>query len=79
MNTSHIEIDTNLWLEVEYTVEGYDEGTDYAPPSDPYVVIVRAFLSTPTASIEVTELNSRFMDIEWDKVEEEIEEQIRNA
>ena len=78
MKTAYIELDTNLWLEVEYVVDGYDEGTDYAPPSNASIVIARAFLSTSTASIPVTELNSPFMDIDWDKVEQEIEEQLRN-
>jgi len=79
METAHIELDSNLWLEVEYVIDSYDPGDRYSPPTHASICIMRAFLSTPTASIPVTELNSQFMEIDWDKVEQEIEEQLRNA
>jgi hypothetical protein len=79
METYYYQIDERLSLEAEYTIDGADEGTDYAPPSNPSITLERVYLVEGSKRIEITEMYGRFFDVDWKELENEIEDELYNA
>ena len=79
METYYYQIDERLSLEAEYTIDGADEGTDYAPPSNPSITLERVYLVEGSKRIEITEMYGRFFDGDLNELENEIEDELYNA
>lgn len=79
METFEFQLDSNLFLEAEYTIDGYDEGTDYAPPSYATISLMRVWIVNGNNRIDITEMDPTFFDIQWGKLEEHIENELYNA
>lgn len=79
METYYYQMDERLSLEAEYTIDGADEGTDYAPPSNPSITLERVYLVEGSKRIEITEVYARFMDVDFMEIENAIEDELYNA
>ena len=78
MEQHEIQIDCNVYLEVEYSIQYGEEGTYDTPPSPSTFEIQRLFIRREKSIIEVTEVNPAYLDFQFKRIEEEIEEELMN-
>ena len=78
MERHEIQIDCNTYLEVEYSIQYGEEGTYDTPPSPSTFEIQRLFIRREKSIIEVTEVNPAYLDFQFKRIEEEIEEELMN-
>ena len=78
MQQHEIQIDCNVYLEVEYLIQYGEEGTYDTPPSPSTFEIQRIWLRSGESVIDVTEVNPAYLDFQFKRIEEEIEEELMN-
>ena len=66
------------YLEVEYSIQYGEEGTYDTPPSPSTFEIQRIWLRSGESVIDVTEVNPAYLDFQFKRIEEEIEEELMN-
>ena len=76
MEQHEIQIDCNVYLEVEYSIQYGEEGTYDTPPSPSTFEIQRIWLRSGESVVDVTEVNPAYLDFQFKRIEEEIEEEL---
>lgn len=76
MEIFEYQLDCNLFLQAEYKIDGGEPGTYDTPPSYATITINRIFLVSGANRIDITEADPYILDVELDRLEEMIENQV---
>ena len=79
MENFEIQIDSNLWMDVEFEIIGGEEATYDHPGSPSTFEIQRVWLRQGVTSIDITECDWSYLEWNSKRIEEEIEKELEDG
>jgi hypothetical protein len=79
MEIFKIQLDSNLWMDVEFEIIGGEEATYDHPGSPSTLEIQRVWIWQGSNVIDITECDWSFLEWNSKRIEEEIEKELENG